>query len=194
VSIVRRRRARALRFGASLLSALLAPALLAACEGEADAGRAAARVRPVAVGAPVPPYAAVTLDGDTVSLEGRRGRVVLLNIWATWCHPCREEIPVLQRLHEAHASRGFEVVGVSVDAAGEEGKIRAFAGEFGMTYPIWHDPDERVSTLFLAPGVPATYLVGRDGTLRWRHVGPVKEGDPGLRAALGGALGEASER
>lgn len=161
-----------------------------ACGGEAGGDVAAERLRPVSVGAPAPAYAATTLDGDSVSLAGERGKVVLLNIWATWCHPCREELPILQRLHETNADRGLRMVGVSVDAAGEEAKIRSFVRDFGLTYPIWLDPDERISSLYLAPGVPASYLIGRDGTLRWRHVGPVKAGDLALGAALEKALTE----
>jgi len=146
------------------------------------------RPAPPAVGKPAPDYGAVTVDGDSVSLAAQRGKVVLLNIWATWCHPCRDELPVLQRLYEQNAARGLEIVGVSVDARGEGEKVRAFARQFGLTYPIWLDPDERASALFLAPGVPATYLVDRTGVLRWRHVGPVREGDPALRRALEQAL------
>ena len=140
------------------------------------------------VGKPAPAYSAVTIDGDSVSLAAHRGKVVLLNIWATWCHPCREELPVLQRLYERNAARGLEIVGVSVDSRGEERKVRDFARSFGLTYPVWHDPHERVSAIFLAPGVPATYLIDREGVLRWRHVGPVRENDPALRQALEQAL------
>jgi cytochrome c biogenesis protein CcmG/thiol:disulfide interchange protein DsbE len=146
------------------------------------------RARVPAVGKPAPAYSAVTLDGDSVSLVAQRGKVVLLNIWATWCHPCRDELPVLQRLYEQNAPRGLEIVGVSVDSRGEERKVRDFARSFGLTYPVWHDPDERVSALFLAPGVPASYLIDRTGVLRWRHVGPVRDGDPALRQALEQAL------
>lgn len=173
-----------------LASLLLAGGAFACAPDAGDGGAPSRRLQPVAVGAPVSPYAAVTLDGDSVALAGRRGAVVLLNIWATWCHPCREEIPVLQALHDSLSARGLEVIGVSVDAAGEAGTIRDFAAEFRMTYPIWLDPDERISTLFLAPGVPASYLIGRDGTLRWRRVGPVKAGDAALAAALERALAE----
>jgi cytochrome c-type biogenesis protein len=125
-----------------------------------------------------------------VSLASLRGRVVLLNIWATWCHPCREEIPVLQALHERNAARGLEVVGVSVDAGGEDEAVAEFARDYRMTYPAWRDPDGRVSTLFAAVGVPATYLVGRDGTLLWRKVGPIAADDPQLARALEEALAE----
>lgn len=166
-----------------LAVALLPLALvLAACRSGGEQGAI------VAVGAPVPAYSTTTLAGDSASLASLRGKVVLLNIWATWCHPCREEIPVLQKLHETHAARGLELVGVSVDVGGAEAEIRSFAKDFRMTYPIWLDPAERVSSLFMAVGVPATYLVDRDGVLRWRHVGPVKEGDPALAKALEAAL------
>lgn len=149
----------------------------------------ASRARPPEIGKPAPAYHAVSITGDSVSLSEIRGRVVLLNVWATWCHPCREEIPFLQTLHERYAGRGLELVGVSVDARGEEETIRQFAKDFKMTYPLWLDPDERVQATFLAIGVPATYLIDRDGVLQWRHVGPVRADDPTLMRALEHALG-----
>lgn len=142
----------------------------------------------VAVGAPAPAYASRTLSGDSVSLSTLRGAPVLLNVWATWCHPCRDEIPVLQSLHDRYARRGLHVVGVSVDAQGEQGSIRDFASQFRMTYPIWHDPDEVVSSTFLTIGVPATFLIGKDGTLLWRKTGPVHRTDTTLIRAIERAL------
>lgn len=142
----------------------------------------------VEIGRPAPPYAAVSFSGDSVSLKSLRGKVVLLNIWATWCAPCKEEIPYLQRLHTEKAAQGLEVVGVSVDAEGEESKMSAFAQQFGMTYPLWHDPDQRVMSLFLAIGVPATYLIDREGVLVWRHLGVVRPTDERFQSALADAL------
>ena len=143
---------------------------------------------PVSVGRPAPAYRATTLEGDSISLGALRGKVVLLNVWATWCHPCREEVPFLQGLHERHAARGLELVGVSVDAAGEERSILDFARRYGMTYPVWRDPAERVSSTFLIIGVPASFLVGRDGTLLWRKTGPVSESDTAFARLLEAAL------
>ncbi|HEY7408611.1 MAG TPA: TlpA disulfide reductase family protein [Gemmatimonadaceae bacterium] len=160
--------------------------LLVACAATGDD-----RAHAPEIGRPAPDYRAVSLQGDSVSLEQSRGRVVLLNVWATWCHPCREEIPVLQALHERHAARGLELVGVSVDARGEEETIREFARDFRMTYPLWLDPDERVQSTFLAIGVPATFLIDRQGVLRWRHVGPVHANDSTLARELELALGSA---
>lgn len=143
----------------------------------------------VEVGAPAPAYATVSLDGDSVSLASLRGKVVLFNIWATWCHPCRDEIPELRAIHAKYRDRGLELVGVSVDADGTDDAIRGFMNEFQMTYPVWRDPDERVSTRFLAIGVPATYLIDRQGILRWRKTGPIAPNDTALSAAIERALG-----
>ena len=163
-------------------AALALVGALAACSTTAE------RPRGAQVGKPAPEYSAVTLAGDSASLAGMRGKVVLLNIWATWCAPCRQEIPVLEALHGRHRAEGLEVVGVSVDAAGEEQKVRDFAKEWAMSYPLWHDPEERVSTLYLAVGVPASYLIDREGILRWKHIGPVRADDPTLTSALRAAL------
>ena len=144
----------------------------------------------VEVGKPAPAYRSVSLDGDSVSLVAQRGKVVLLNVWATWCHPCRDEIPELLVLHDRYKSRGFELVGVSIDANGSDAAIRAFMTDFKMSYPIWRDPDERVSAQFLVVGVPATFLIDRDGILQWRKTGPIQPGDSSLTAAIESALGK----
>ncbi len=143
----------------------------------------------VAIGKPIPPYAATTLEGKAASIADQKGKVVLLNVWATWCAPCREEIPYLQSLYDQHAANGLEVIGVSVDASGSEATIRDFRTDFGMRYPIWLDPDERVQTLYMALGVPASYLIDREGVLRWKHLGTVRATDTSFTKALGEALG-----
>lgn len=142
----------------------------------------------VAVGESAPRYAATTLAGDSASTSALEGKVVLLNVWATWCAPCRAEIPYLQSLYERHRGDGLEIVGVSVDARGQDSAIREFAKEFRMTYPIWRDPDERVQSLYLALGVPASYLIDRAGVLRWRRLGTIHAGDTTLTRALADAL------
>jgi len=161
--------------------AILLTVVLAACSSR----EAPARVE---VGLEAPPYAARTLGGDSVSLALLRGKPVLLNVWATWCHPCKEEIPYLEQLHGKHAAEGLQIVGVSIDARGEEARINEFARDFSMTYPIWRDPDERVNARFLAIGVPSTYLIDRDGILRWKHLGTLRPSSPGFVAALDAVL------
>jgi cytochrome c-type biogenesis protein len=157
-------------------------ALIAGCVPESGAD---ADDRPMA-----PEVAVLSLAGDTVSLAGQRGKVVLLNIWATWCPPCREEMPLLQRIHEENAPAGLMVVGVSVDAWGEEDRIREFLDAHGITFPIWLDPGEQSSLGFRSVGVPATYLIDREGAIVWRKLGPLTEGDAAFAAGLEAALAE----
>lgn len=159
-----------------------------AAVGCSTEGEGVARTR-VDVGLPVPAYSALSLTGDTVSLADLRGKVVLLNTWATWCHPCRDEIPELQALHEKYAARGLELIGVSVDTDGADEAIREFMRDYRMTYPVWRDPGERVSAQFHTVGVPTTFLIDRAGVLRWRKTGPIQPGDATLAAALEQALG-----
>lgn len=154
-----------------------------ACAAEGSASRTV-----VKVGQPAPAYAARVLSGPDIALDSLRGDVVLLNVWATWCKPCRQEIPALDSLHRAFAPQGLRVVGVSIDLEGEEQRIADFAKELGASYALWHDPDDNVSSTFLAIGVPATFLIDRAGVLRWRHHGPVTFADSALNAALATAL------
>lgn len=159
---------------------LLVSALGSACgfEGGARGG----------VGSEAPAYEAFTLEGDRVALAELRGEVVLLNVWATWCPPCRKEIPELQALHERYADGGLRVVGVSVDAAGTDGLVRRFADEFHVTYDVLRDPADRATAVFGFQGIPGTVLIDRQGTVRWRHLGPVTADDPGLLEALHASL------
>lgn len=158
----------------------LAAALAIGCSGDP--------MPRVGVGRPAPRYAATTLTGDSVSTSALAGKVVLLNIWATWCAPCREEIPFLESLYQRHRGEGLEIVGVSVDARGQDDQIRSFASEFRMTYPIWRDPDERVQSLYMALGVPSSYLIDRAGILRWQRLGTLRVSDTTLTRALTQAL------
>jgi peroxiredoxin len=144
----------------------------------------------VEIGRPVPEYSAVTLAGDSVTLASQRNNVVLLNIWATWCHPCRTEIPELVALYDTYQARGFTVIGVSIDAEGADDLIKGFMDEFKMTFPVWRDVDERVMTQFRAIGVPSTFLIDKQGILRWRKLGPVAPKDSALTAAIEAAIRE----
>lgn len=160
-----------------------AASALMACGGEADGDR-----RGEEEPYPAPEFEAVTLAGDSVALSDLEGQVVLLNVWATWCTPCRQEIPELQALHEAHGDQGLRVVGVTVDHGGAAAQIRQFIDELGMTYPIWWDPDQTVVSRFDAMGVPLTVLIDRSGHVVWEHLGAFQRGDPELMAAVDRAL------
>jgi thiol-disulfide isomerase/thioredoxin len=140
------------------------------------------------LGRPATAYVATTLAGDSVSLASRRGEVVLLNLWATWCGPCRTETPYFQSIFEDHAGNGFRIVGVSLDVGDAVEQIEAFVEEFGVTYTILHDPQMRGMELYRALGLPATFLIDREGILRWMRYGPILEGDPDFLSALEGVL------
>lgn len=143
---------------------------------------------PGAVGTAAPAYGAVSTSGDSVDLSSMKGSVVLLNVWATWCVPCRREIPELQALHQEYESKGLRIVGVSVDGGEADGDVNAFIQDFKMTYTVLRDPGERVLSVFRIQGVPASYLVDREGIVRWRTLGPFKADDQLLQNALEQAL------
>lgn len=171
---------------------LVSGVLLAACGGEREAGASAgAAFRPVAVGAAAPAYEIATLAADTIRVGEGNGvqPLTLVNIWATWCIPCRREFPTLEALHQRHAARGLRIVGVSVDQAGADDKVRQAATALGGSFPIARDADGRVQDVFRSIGVPETFLVGADGTLLWRHAGDVTPRVQELEALIARHLG-----
>jgi cytochrome c biogenesis protein CcmG, thiol:disulfide interchange protein DsbE len=127
--------------------------------------------RALAAGDTVPEFGAPLLDGDSLHLASLRGQPVLLNIWATWCAPCREEMPALQALHEEYGPRGLRIIGVSVDSRGAEPAIRRFLEEGGYTFTILHDAADAVSRQFRTFGVPETFLIDGDGLVVRRWIG-----------------------
>ncbi|WP_396220232.1 TlpA disulfide reductase family protein [Gemmatimonas sp.] len=163
------------------LIALLAGVSLSACER-----RTAPRAP--ALGAAAPAFTAMTLEGTPVTLAALSGSVVVLNVWATWCIPCREEIPQLEALHRQYGAQGLKTIGVSIDAAGMGADVRDFATEQGMTYPIWLDPDHQFSLKFLTVGVPETFVIDRAGVIRFRMIGAFRRGDTTLAAAVRRAM------
>lgn len=157
--------------------ALAAAFALGACTGGDRSNRPQ-------VGTPASDYAATTLDGESVSLESLRGQVVLMNLWATWCGPCRMETPYLQSVYEEYRDQGFVIVGVSMDTGNAEDDVAMFVEEYGVTYTILHDPQMRGMELYQVLGLPATFLIDREGVLRWMRYGPIPEDDPSFLAAL----------
>jgi peroxiredoxin len=108
-----------------------------------------------------------------VHLADYKGKVVFLNIWATWCDPCRREMPSIQLLHDALGKEGLQVLAVSIDRAGMEQPIREFAREYKLDFPILYDPSGTIQTTYQTGGVPETFIIGRDGTLRKRVLSAV---------------------
>lgn len=140
------------------------------------------RFLPPEVGTRAPDFAVRDMQGRPVSLSDLRGDVVLLNIWATWCGPCREEMPSMQRLHEQLGDEGLRIVAVSIDGAGSgaerAGDVAAFARQFGLTFPIWLNPSGDIQRTYRTTGVPETFLIGRDGVIRKKVIGATEWDSP----------------
>jgi peroxiredoxin len=134
-----------------------------------------------------PVFALGTLDGETVTSADLRGRVVVVNFWATWCGPCRIEIPALQALHERRAQDGVVVLGVSMDVAGER-VVTPYLQARGVTYPVALATPEARRAFGGIDALPTTFVIGRDGTVRHRVVGLFAP--PALHAAVARLLRE----
>ncbi len=136
---------------------------------------------PVGRGSPAPPLSLVRLypppPGERVDLEEFRGRAVLLNFWATWCKPCEEEMPALQRLYQALRGEPFELLAVSVDE--DPGVVEAFRARLGLDFPVLHDPEKKAARAYQVFKYPETLLVDPTGTVVERFVGP-REWDAGI--------------
>lgn len=164
-----------------MIAAMMLAAATVACAGS----DAPAPPRP---GFPAPSYEAVDLQGNMVSLESMRGEVVLLNIWATWCGPCRQETPYLQELFEEHEADGFRIVGASMDTGNAADQVEMFVEEYGVTYTVLLDPQMRGMDSYQVIGLPATFLIDREGILKWMKYGPLNETDSEFQEALEDAL------
>jgi peroxiredoxin len=130
---------------------------------------------PIGRGSRVPDFSLARLGGgEPVRLAALRGRVVLVNFWATWCKPCEEEMPAMQRLYEALAGPGFELLAVSVDE--DPALVERFRERLGLGFPILLDPEQRVAHAWQTFRFPETLLVDAEGSVVERYVGP-KEWD-----------------
>ena len=135
----------------------------------------------------MPAYTAKWLDGSTFDLAAEKGSVLLLNLWATWCAPCRFEIPELDKLHAKYAGRRFKVIGVSVDEGGPA-DVKQFLSEQKISYPIAVDPEGKLATLLHTSVLPTSVLIDRSGNVVWKHFGVVNTSDTSLTQALESAL------
>ena len=128
-------------------------------------------------------------SGAVRTLDDYDGQVVLLNVWATWCLPCREEMPSIQALHERYAKDGLKVVAVSVDDPGAEEAIHDFAREYGLTFEILHEPTGAIQRAYQTTGVPETFVIGRDGIIQRKENGHRDWNSSANRALVARLLG-----
>ena len=123
------------------------------------------------VGRPAPAFELETLDGQRLALAEMRGSPVVVNFWASWCIPCREEAPLLTAAARDHEAQGLRVVGIVYQDSREA--ARDFMTRYGQTYPGLLDPDGRAAVDFGVFGIPETFYIDRAGVVRSRQVGPV---------------------
>jgi peroxiredoxin len=121
------------------------------------------------VGAPAPDFTLSSLSGPNLRLSEYQGRVVMINFWATWCGPCRQEMPALQTIYQRYEPAGFTLLGVNVDAE-PDGAMR-MAKELGVSFPLLFDETKEVTRLYDVRAMPVTVLVDRDGVVRYVHHG-----------------------
>lgn len=147
---------------------------------------------PVSVGSKAPDFRAKTVDSvpRSQTLADYKGQVVLLNVWGTFCLPCRDEMPAIEKLHQALGPQGLKVVAISMDDPGFEQKIRDFVREYGLTFQILYDPTGKVVNDYQTTGVPETFVIARDGVIRKKVIGASDWNSAGNRALIAQLLAE----
>ena len=145
---------------------------------------------PIGVGSAAPSFKARDVHtGATRTLADYRGQVVLLNIWATWCEPCKVEMPSMEELYKAYGPRGVHIVAVSIDDVVSEDSIRAYAKDLGLTFEILHDPTRAIEGAYQATGYPESFVIDRGGIIRRKWISATDWNAPASRALFDELLG-----
>lgn len=146
---------------------------------------------PVTIGSRAPDFRAVTVDGAprTKTLADYKGQVVLLNIWATYCAPCKVEMPSIEKLHRSLGARGLHVVAISIDVAGKAAEVRDFARGMDLTFEILYAPGGELQQAYQTTGVPESFVIGKDGVILKKVVGADDWNSPANVALLTQLLG-----
>jgi peroxiredoxin len=169
-----------------IIFALLAVTLAVAngCKKEDKAARPAAKaVAGVVEGSAAPDFTVRDLAGQEVKLAALKGKVVLVNFWATWCPPCREEIPSMMKLNQSMSGKQFQMLAISIDEGGKAA-VESFFKKSGMTLPAFLDTDGAVSRSYGITGVPETFIVDKAGIIQKKIVGGMDWSSPDVNAYL----------
>lgn len=158
---------------ASKILIVLIIALLAYTLWSGLSGKGGVEIPSQLVGRPAPEFTLKSFDGDEVKLSDFRGKTLLVNFWASWCHPCREEAPALEKTYMSLSGRQVEFIGINImdDRKSAEEYIKSFGGTFVNIY----DPENRVHLDYGVGGVPETFFVNPDGIITGKHRGPLTE-------------------
>jgi len=146
-------------------------------------GEAVSQAQPMGeVNRPAPPFTVPTIDGGTVSLDSYKGQVVLLNFWATWCEPCKREMPALESAHQELGDQGLAIIGVNltddelVQGHNQEA-IAAFIAQYGVTYPTALDLDGELTNAYRVFPLPTSFFIDGEGRIRYVHIGELTRED-----------------
>ena len=149
---------------------------------------------PIGVGSAAPTFTAKDVhSGATRTLADYRGKVVLLNVWATWCEPCKVEMPSMEELYKAYGPRGVHIVAVSIDDVAGEDSIRAYAKNLGLTFEILHDPTHAIERLYQTTGYPESFVIDRGGIIRRKWISATDWNSLPSRALFDELLGAPAE-
>lgn len=146
---------------------------------------------PVEVGSRAPDFTARSVTGAQLvrTLDDYKGKVVVLNIWATWCAPCKVEMPSFEQLHRLMAGTDLRIVAVSIDDAVGADSVRAYARDLGLTFEILLDSTHAIDRDYQVTGYPETFVIARDGTIRKKWIGPADWTSPANIALVRDLLG-----
>lgn len=138
----------------------------------------------LSIGAKAPEIELQDLNGETVRLEDHKGSIVLVNFWATWCEPCKEELPKLEALYQKYKDQGVVILGVNLDIKRDQRRARALVERIGLSFPIVLDPKQTVPPRYQPAKMPSSYLIDAQGNIRFKHEGYQAGDEAKLDAAI----------
>lgn len=156
-----------------LLVAALLPLMLAACNSNKEQQVSAAKPVGPVENKPAPDILLAAMDGSPLKLSELKGKVVLLNFWATWCPPCREEVPSMVRLNNIMSGKPFQMLAVSIDEGGKPA-VESFLNSIGQSLPAYIDPTTKAAKIYGITGVPETFIIDRNGIIAKKVIGPLE--------------------
>ena len=166
------------RFTALFLSVLFFVFFIAGCENIAGLKE----IKKIEIGKPAPDFVLQDVSGDTWKLSSLKGKAVFINFWASWCKPCRDEMPSMEALNKAMAGQPFQMLAIvfndDIDTANR------FARGLGVTFPVLVNPEPELTEAYMITGVPETFLIDVDGILRHRFIGPYNWDTPEMRTLV----------
>ena len=166
------------RFTVLFLSVLFFVFFIAGCENIAGLKE----IKKIEIGKPAPDFVLQDVSGDTWKLSSLKGKVVFINFWASWCKPCRDEMPSMEALNKAMAGQPFQMLAIvfndDLDTANR------FARRLGVTFPVLVNPEPELTEAYMITGVPETFLIDADGILRHRFIGPYNWDTPEMRTLV----------